>query len=268
MVFEPSIKALSVMAIISLVVVTIALAIGLAALVLVETKKSLTDIDVLQTENVKNVTTANQYLTGTILGDYVLENTILPSAGTVFGNSTPETFARIDHSGITVPTGNVDVSTGNVTVSTGNIVVSTGDVSIVSGSLRLPAPGGTVTPISYNEDAGFTSTVSGAWIGSASFIFTRFGNDVTMFGTRKFAASTADGDLLLDIAIPTRFRPLSTLNFTILGSNANVITLVDTQVSVTTNGFIAFTGPAGAIFNTGRSNVGWASFSICWNITQ
>lgn len=262
-------KAMSVTSIVAATVASVALAIGVTAIALAETKKSavIDSNTVVTSTDIKKVTVAGQYFTNSVVGDWYFENTVVPNAGFVFGNSTPTEFVTINTTGVTVNSGNVNIPIGSsVNINSGAIIASSDGITIASGFLKLPTVGGTPSDLNYYEEIDFVTGFSGALAVSAiTFKITRIGNKVYMSTDQFLSSTTVDGVITSTTALPARFRPTFARRAVIFGSNSNVSAVFAViQVAINTGGSIVFAGINGGNFVSPRSFSGWSPFDVFW----
>lgn len=99
---------------------------------------------------------------------------------------------------------------------------STGTATF-GGSLLLPTTGGTPSNLNYYEEFTFTTTYrygGGAILPNVSSSIVRIGNIVTFrFPNLQIAAANATGSITGDTALPSRFRPATTTDLVIAGTD-------------------------------------------------
>jgi len=138
-----------------------------------------------------------------------------------FFNAPGTMFITAAHTGsksVTFPdaSGNVVLDSASQTLTSKNLtsptITGTGTATFntlsLNTSLTLPAPGGTPTALSNYEYFTTATTYSGIWSGTqpCTLSVERFGNKVTIGGTRALDTGTTATLLTITYVLPTRFR--------------------------------------------------------------
>lgn len=263
-------KTISTTAIIAISVASVALAIGVTAIALIETQKVEATVVINNTtvtlSEIKKVTIPNQYFTGSVVGDWYFENTVVPNAGFVFGNAN-ENFVTFNLDGITFPTTkNLLIPIGSsININENQIIANSDGIDISSGALKLPTVFGTPSSLNNYQQITFTTSFSGPIVGTSTFRITRIGNKIFMDGDEFLTNSTADATYISSTSpLPLQFRPAFNRQVPIFGSNADVTNFIVVTLNILTSGFILFSGINNELWVSPRANTGWASFDTFW----